>query len=81
MFSRAKELNLFDGLDHVDFDLLKSIAEFTRGFEVERIPFWQWEKAILEGYRVFQLLKTNKGGSVQLDIVAHALTYIAPLAR
>src|SRR6478735_2153498 len=77
VFSRAKQLGFFDGVEHVDFDLLKSVKEFVQGFEVERVPFWQWERAIIEGYRVFRLLRTNRGGRLSLDLMKRELRYFA----
>ena len=71
VFSRAKHLGFFDGVHQVDYDLLKIIRDFVLGFEVDAVPLWQWEAAILEGFRVFRLLRTNRGGSVELD-PAHA---------
>ena len=34
VFSRAKQLKFFEGLDHLDLDLLKTVKEFVEGFEV-----------------------------------------------
>lgn len=79
VFSRAKQLKFFDGLDHLDFDLLKTVKEFVEGFEVEAVPVWQWETAILDGYRVFRALCAGPGGGVTLDLAARQLTY-TPLA-
>lgn len=79
VFSRAKQLRFFEGLDHVDFDLLKTITEFARGFEVASVPLWQWEKAILDGYYVFRALCAGPGGRVTLDLDERRLTY-APYA-
>ncbi len=45
VFSRAKETRFYDGIDQVDYDLLKTITEFVRGFEVQAVPLWQWEAA------------------------------------
>ena len=73
VFSRAKEMEFYRGLDHVDYDLLKTIQEFVRGFEVEQAPLWQWEKAILQGYRVFRALRDNNGGKVTLDMLNREL--------
>ena len=73
VFSRAKEMEFYRGIDHVDYDLLKTIQEFVRGFEVEQAPLWQWEKAILEGYRVFRVLRENNGGKVTLDMLNREL--------
>jgi hypothetical protein len=79
VFSRAKQLAYFEGRDHVDYDLLKSIQEFVRGFEVDTIALWQWESAILDGYRVFRLLRANRGGRVTLDLSERRLHYLAPM--
>lgn len=79
VFSRAKQLKFFEGLDHVDLDLLKTIKEFVEGFEVASIPLWQWETAILDGYRVFRALCAGPGGRVALDLVARRIDY-TPLA-
>jgi NTP pyrophosphatase (non-canonical NTP hydrolase) len=80
-FSRAKKLGFFDGKTHLDYDLLKTIKEFIEGYEVERIPLWQWEIAILEGFNIFRQLRTNHGGRVILDMPAHKLSYVAPLPK
>ena len=64
IFARAKELNLFEGQSSVSFDLLKTIGNFVRGYEVERCPLKLWEEAILQGYAVFRHLRENGGGVV-----------------
>ena len=75
VFSRAKEMDYYDGVDHVDYDLLKAIQEFIQGFEVADLPLWQWETAILEGYRAFRFLQEHEGGYVTLDINRRELLY------
>lgn len=80
VFSRAKQLKFFEGLDHVDLDLLKTVKEFVEGFEVETVPLWQWETAILDGYRVFRSLCAGQGGRVTLDLGARQLTYAPHVA-
>ena len=75
VFSRAKEMNYYDGIDHVDYDLLKAIQEFVQGFEVADVPLWQWETAVLEGYRVFRSLQEHGRGHVTLDMNQRELLY------
>jgi hypothetical protein len=64
IFSRAKVLNFFDGQDSVSFDLLKTVAQFVQGYEVESCPLKLWEDTILLGYEVFRLVRANNGGVV-----------------
>jgi hypothetical protein len=78
VFSRAKQLEFFEGLEQVDLDLLKTIKEFVKGFEVEAVPLWQWETAILDGYRIFRALCAGPGGHVTLDLGARRLILRAP---
>ena len=81
VFSRAKETRFYDGIDHVDYDLLKTISEFVSGFEVDAVPLWQWEEAILNGYRVFRALRDNGRGTVTVNLVNRELCYAAPSGR
>ena len=78
VFSRAKQLRFFEGLDHVDYDLLKTISAVVQGFEVESVPLWQWEAAILKGYSVFRSLRRHRGGKVTLDLEQRQLCYFPP---
>lgn len=64
VFSYAKSLNFFEGHDRVSFGLLKAVQNFVRGYEVEQCPLNLWEKAILQGYKVFRQVKQNGGGVV-----------------
>ena len=75
VFSRAKEMAFFHAMDQIDYDLLKSVQEFVVGFEVQQVPLWQWERAILEGYRVFRLLRSQPGGRVTWDIRKRIITH------
>ncbi len=75
VFSRAKNMRFFERAKQVDYDLLKGIQEYVRGYEVERVPIWQWETAIIEGYKVFGLLCSNRGGRVSWDLLERTLTW------
>ena len=64
IFSRAKQLNLFEGQKGISFDLLKVVSQFVSGYEVEACPLKLWEDAILQGYSVFRQIRANNGGIV-----------------
>jgi MazG C-terminal domain len=78
VFSRAKEMSYFKDAKQIDYDLLKNIQEFIRGYEVEHVPLWQWEKAILDGYKIFRLLKSGSGGRVAWDLRSRTLSWTPP---
>ena len=60
---------LLDERKHVNLNLLKDIVLLAEGLEVEggrkgfqACAYWEWEKAILEGFRIYNLLRRNRGG-------------------
>jgi hypothetical protein len=75
IFSRAKELNYFEGQERISFGLLKTIQEFTAGYEVSRCPLKLWERAILDGYSVFRSVRDAGGGWVVGDRLTRTLRY------
>lgn len=57
VFSLAKENNYFEGQDKISFDVLKTVKQFVKGYEVEKCSYRLFEKAILDGYSVFRDIK------------------------
>lgn len=74
IFNRSKE-HLFEGASSVDYAVLKSIAEFVQGYEVDDQPFWAWEKAILLGYEMFRQLKEHRRGRITVDLQNRSLRF------
>ena len=75
LFSRAKELNFFDGQDNVSLDLLKTIQQFVQGYEVEQCPLSLWKRAILQGYEVFRQVRANNGGIIVCDRIERSIRF------
>ena len=75
IFSRAKRLDLFRNQKHVSLDILKTISQFVRGYEVEECPLSLWEKSILDGYAVFRQVLENQGGVVIGNRQERSITY------
>jgi NTP pyrophosphatase (non-canonical NTP hydrolase) len=78
IFSKAKDLNYFEDHDRVSYGLLKTIQEFTTGYEVAACPLKLWEKAILEGFKVFRQIRSSGGGWVVGDRTTRSIQYRAP---
>ena len=51
----------------LSYDLLKMISSLVEGYEVEKCPHWLWERAILEGFKVFRYLKEHRAGLVVIN--------------
>jgi NTP pyrophosphatase (non-canonical NTP hydrolase) len=75
IFSHASRLKYFEGIRQLDYPLLKAIGEQTRGYEVERCPLWLWEKAILDGYKVFRQLRHHRRGIVIADMRQRQMSF------
>ena len=77
IFSRAKQRDFFKEQNSLSFDMLKTVQQFVQGYEVDKCPLNLWERAILEGYKVFREIYANGGGIVIGDRAARTLTYRA----
>lgn len=75
IFSRAKRLDYFEADSPVSFDLLKTVQQFVRGYEVDACPLFLWEKAIRQGYGVFRKVRANNGGVIVGDRSARTISY------
>lgn len=75
VFSRAKKLDFFATQERVSYDLLKTIQQFVRGYEVDECPPSLWERAILRGYEVFREVRKNEGGWVIGDRKNRTIQY------
>lgn len=75
LFSKAKELDYFDGHNSVSLDILKHIQDFVRGYEVEKCPMNLWEKCILDGYSVFREVRRHRCGIIVGDRQERTLNF------
>lgn len=75
IFNYGVRHSYFKKFQSIDYTLLKAVREFVKGYEVEERPLWQWEYAILEGFRIFRELKTHRGGIVTADLNMHTITF------
>ena len=67
---------LLDGRKHVSMDLLKQIVALTEGLQVNANKLWEWEKAILEGYKIFDQLRRYRGGGGRVDLMTRGMNLL-----
>lgn len=81
IFNHAKQRDLYVDVPagKLEYGLLKQVQSMVSGFEVAACPLWQWEQAILDGFRVFRELqkREHRGGTVVVDLVRHSLNFVA----
>lgn len=74
-FNHGRRIQHFRRIDSLDYSLLKAVRELVSGYEVESRPLWQWERAILEGFRVFRSVCEHRGGTVVADLNKHTIEF------
>lgn len=77
IFETAKRHNFFANTPQLGLDLLKSVKQFVRGYEADRLPMWLWQSAILQGYAAFRELRAARRGVIVADMVARELRFEA----
>lgn len=68
IFNHGLRHDAFRHVKSLDYALLKAVRELVTGYEVAQRPLWQWEHAILEGFRVFRELREHRSGIVTIDL-------------
>jgi NTP pyrophosphatase (non-canonical NTP hydrolase) len=74
-FNYAQKERFLDGVDHVDFSLLRMITDMVSGYEVRIRTVRDWEQAILRSFEMWRLLSANHGGVLQLDMLARTISF------
>lgn len=75
VFSHGLRHEAFEHVDSLDFALLKTIGQMVKGYEAETLMPWMWERAILEGFRIFRFLREHRGGVVVADLDRRCLNF------
>ncbi|WP_333459455.1 nucleoside triphosphate pyrophosphohydrolase family protein [Microcoleus sp. Pol10D4] len=75
VFSYAKDHQFLEGVDTLDYQLLKTIKNMTSHLEVSQCSFGDWEKAILSGYEVWRQVEKNRGGMVISNLDERSIIY------
>jgi hypothetical protein len=59
----------------ITFALLKTLRTYVEGLEVWKNTFWEWENAIFDGCNIFFQLRTEKQGTVRVDMKKRQITF------
>lgn len=77
IFNHAAERNYYADVQEgkLEYALLKQVRDMVRGYEVEKCPLWQWERAILQGFEVFRQLRQAKSGIVNINLSTRKIVF------
>lgn len=83
IFNHARERDEYKGVElgKLEYSLLKQVQDMVSGYQVELCPLWQWERAILDGFKVFRELRDSKAGTVSVDMVKHTISFRPEVSR
>lgn len=75
VFEQARMHNYYEGVTALDASLLESIKLLTANLEVKVRTRAEWERAILEGFRIWRDLTNIGPGVVRYDLEQRSMTY------
>jgi NTP pyrophosphatase (non-canonical NTP hydrolase) len=76
VFVEAKKHSFFANVNSVEYQVLRTIKDLTAHLEVRRCSAKQWERAILEGFRIWRILRTNGNGTIVGDLIASTIDFV-----
>ena len=76
VFAEAKKHSFFEGVTSIEYQVLRSIKDLTAHLEVGRCSGKQWERAILEGFRVWRELRECGNGKIVCDLIASTIDFV-----
>lgn len=76
VFEYARNHKWLEGVDHLDYELLKTIKGLTAHLEVDRRTMKDWQDAILNGFKVWRQVRKTNGGVIHIDQDARSISYV-----
>lgn len=76
IYNYAKGNKMLRSSDRIDTELLNTIKQLVVDLEVANVSSNQWEKTIIESYKIFHKVVENKGGKVLVSPVDRTLKYL-----
>ena len=68
VFSYAERRNFLEGTERLDFELLRTIKDMTAHLEVSCRAEAKWERAIVDGFRIWRQVRDLGEGRVEVDL-------------
>jgi NTP pyrophosphatase (non-canonical NTP hydrolase) len=76
VFENARHHGFYETARSLDFGLLDTLKRMTERLEVGIRSTGEWEKAIIDGFDMWRLLRANGGGTVRYDLENRQMVYV-----
>ena len=77
-FDYARRHDMLEGVDALDYQLLRTIKDMSSHLEVQRCTTGQWEQAILRGFTVWRAVVAARGGRIAVNLDEQRIEYLGP---
>lgn len=77
VFEYARHHRWLNGVDHIDYELLKTVKGLTAHLQVNQRTMKDWQDAILNGFRVWRQIRASRGGVIHIDMDERSMEYAA----
>ena len=68
VFSYAEPRNFLNGIEALDYQLIRTIKDMTAHLEVANRDMRDWEKAIFSGFEIWRQIRVNGNGLIRADL-------------
>jgi len=68
IFANAEKHSWFEGVNTLDWTVLRTCHEMTASLEVGIRSLYEWEQAILKGYMAWRGIVKHRGGRINCDM-------------
>ena len=77
VFSYAERRNFLEGMEGVNYDLLRTIKDMTSHLEVSARTEGDWERAIMTGFDIWRQVKAEGKGQIHADLEQGTIELVA----
>ena len=79
-FNYARRHRMLVGVSTLDFQLLRTIKDMTSHLEVSQCTTGEWERAILQGFKVWRAVLAARGGRIAINLDQRSIDYLGEVA-
>ena len=77
-FDYARRHHMLEGVDILDYQLLRTIKDMSSHLEVKQCTTGEWQQAILQGFKVWRAVLASKGGRIAVDLDKRRIEFVGP---